>query len=64
MQKKVFAQKVFGSNLFLENKQIVSTPQTQWAAIAAARKTYTENPECFNLVYPYNLVRTYFTANA
>ena len=49
-EKKSFAVKVFGSNLFLQNKIIVSTPQTQWAALCAARKSYSENPKCFNLV--------------
>ena len=48
--KKSFAVKIFGSDLFLQNKKIVSTPQTQWAALCAARKSYSENPKCFNLV--------------
>ena len=35
--KKLFAQKIFGSHLFLQNQKVVFTPQKQWAAIKAAR---------------------------
>jgi hypothetical protein len=34
--KKSAALKIFGSNLFLKNKKIEFTPQTQWAALASA----------------------------
>lgn len=62
--KKSFAVKVFGSNLFLQNGKIEFTPQTQWAALCAARKSYSENPKCFNLVdycfQNYNLIISEF----
>lgn len=48
--KKSFAVKLFGSNLWLKDKKIVSTPKTQWAALCAARLKYYQNPKCFNLV--------------
>ncbi len=35
--KKLFAQKIFGSHLFLQNQKVVFTPQKQWAAVKAAR---------------------------
>ena len=35
--KKSFAQKIFGSHLFLKSQKIVFTPKTQWAALKAAR---------------------------
>jgi hypothetical protein len=34
--KKSFAQKIFGSNLFLKNQKIEYVAQTQYAAISAA----------------------------
>ena len=34
--KKNLAQKIFGLNLFLKNRRISFTPQTQWAALCAA----------------------------
>ena len=48
--KKSAAKKIFGSNLYLRNKEIEFTPEKQWAALAAARESFYENPECFNLV--------------
>ena len=36
--KKSSAKKIFGSNLYLSAKKITALPQTQWAALAAARK--------------------------
>ena len=58
LDKKTYAQKVFGSNLYLKNKKIESTPQTQWAALRAAKVSFLKNPECFNLVASYGVVRT------
>ena len=52
LDKKTYAQKVFGSNLYLKNKKIESTPQKQWAALRAAKVSFLKNPECFNLVGP------------
>ena len=64
LQKKIFAQKVFGSNLFLKNRELQFTPQTQWAALCAARLDYEKNPKSFAMVFPYKNVRTYFTKNS
>ncbi len=40
--KKSAAQTIFGSNLYLRNKEIEFTPEKQWAALAAARKNFSE----------------------
>jgi site-specific DNA recombinase len=42
--KKSAAQKIFGSNLFLKNQKIVFIPQTQWAALSAARLEERKTP--------------------
>ncbi len=47
--KKLFAQKIFGSNLSLQNKKIDFVPKTQWAALCAARVEYEKNPKCFEM---------------
>ncbi len=48
--KKSAAQKIFGSHLFLKNQKIVSTPQTQWAALSAALGKVGKIPLCNILV--------------
>ena len=48
--KKSAAQKIFGLNLFLKNQKIESTPQTQWAAVAAAHSKVGKYPLCKILV--------------
>ena len=45
--KKSFAQKIFGSNLFLKNQKIVFTPITPSAALCAALRNFTKKPNCF-----------------
>src|SRR5579872_2380973 len=40
--KKSAAQKIFGSNLFLNFQKLHGTPQIQWAAIAAAHEKISE----------------------
>ena len=47
--KKSLAQKIFGSNLYLRNKEIEFVPQTQWATLCAARQKISENSFCFVL---------------
>ena len=41
--KKLFAKKIFGSNLYLSAKKISGLPQTQWAALAAAIENSDKN---------------------
>lgn len=43
------ALKIFGSNLFLKNKKIEFTPQTQWAALGAALEKNQNSSTCPNL---------------
>ena len=50
--KKLAAQKIFGSNLFLKNQKIEFTPQTQWAALSAAREKIGKIPLSLILVAP------------
>jgi hypothetical protein len=59
LQKKVFAQKVFGSHLFLQNQKIVSVPQTQWAALRAALEKVGKIPLSCIMECRYNKARTY-----
>jgi site-specific DNA recombinase len=40
--QKTFAQKIFGSNLFLKNKEIEFTPKMHWAALKAAHAKVPE----------------------
>jgi hypothetical protein len=62
--KKSFAQKIFGSHLVLKNQKIVFVPPTQWAALAAAQKKFSENPSCFILESLYSSARTHFIKNS
>ena len=43
--KKSFAQKIFGSHLFLKNQKIEFVPTAQWAALRAAREKNSEMSE-------------------
>jgi hypothetical protein len=61
LQKKQFAQKVFGLNLSLKDKKIDFTPQTQWASLREARVMALKKPSCFEMEYWHNEVRTYLT---
>jgi site-specific DNA recombinase len=49
LQKKQFAQKVFGLNLSLKDKKIDFTPQTQWASLREARVMALKKPSCFEM---------------
>jgi site-specific DNA recombinase len=48
--KKSFAQKIFGSNLFLKNQKIEFTPQTQWASLLEALENKSKLSESLILV--------------
>ena len=63
LPKKVFAQKIFGSHLFLQNQKVVFTPQKQWAAIKAARAKVGKVPLSCILECLDSEGRTYFTTN-
>ena len=54
--KKVLAQKIFGSNLFLSEKIARGYALIPWAALRAAPKFRT-------LEYIYETARTHFTKN-
>jgi len=62
--KKNLAQKIFGLNLFLKNRQISFTPQTQWAALCAALESVSKNDMCLVMVPLYASVKTYFIKNS
>jgi hypothetical protein len=61
--KKSSAQKIFGSNLFLNNRLLVSTPTKPYASLREAGKNFGENELCLKLEYLYDALRTYFTQN-
>jgi hypothetical protein len=50
LAKKSFAQKIFGSNLFLKNQKIEFTPQTQWASLLEALENKSKLSESLILV--------------
>jgi len=70
-EKKVASKEVFGSNLFLANREarlcapsgIDSEPQNQWAALRAALEMASKKPKSMVLVWLYNSARTYFSKN-
>ena len=41
--KKIFGQKIFGSNLFLKNRKIGFTPINPYATLRVARENFSEN---------------------
>ena len=41
--KKISAKKIFGTNLFLNNRLLVSTPTVPYDALCASRKNFSEN---------------------
>jgi DNA invertase Pin-like site-specific DNA recombinase len=55
--------KIFGSNLLLQNRSLVSTPTPPYASLREARQNFSENDLNNSLVSIYNSVRTYFTQN-
>ena len=46
--KKTHAKKIFGSNLFLSDRSLVSTPTPPYASLREARKNFGENENCLN----------------
>jgi len=48
--KKISAQKIFGSNLFLNNRLLVSTPAEPYASLREARQNFSEKTFCTQLV--------------
>jgi site-specific DNA recombinase len=50
--KKSSAQKIFGSNLFLKNRLLVSTPTPPYASLREARLNFSETGDCMILVAP------------
>ncbi len=62
--KKSAAKKIFGLNLWLQNQKIVSVPQTQWAAVAAAHKKIPETKLGLILVKLYPDSRSHFIKNS
>ena len=45
--KKSSLQKIFGSNLHLQNKKVQETSPPPWAALRAARATFAESDASF-----------------
>jgi hypothetical protein len=58
--KKSAAQTLFGSNLYLKNKEIEFTPQMHWAAIKAAHQRIQYENKGSVLVWLFQQARTYF----
>jgi hypothetical protein len=61
--KKSSLLKIFGSNLLLKNRILVSTPTPPYASLREARQNFSENDLNNSLVSIYNSIRTYFTQN-
>jgi hypothetical protein len=61
--KKSSLLKIFGSNLSLKNRILVSTPTPPYASLREARQNFSETDLNNSLVSIYNSVRTYFTEN-
>ena len=47
--KKSYAKKIFGTNLFLSSRSLVSTPTPPYASLREARKNFGENESCLKL---------------
>jgi len=62
--KKSFAQKIFGSNLFLKNKKIEFIAQPQYAALVAAHGKTGKTPFSLIITELYNAARTHFAKNS
>ena len=61
--KKSHAKKIFGSNLFLNNRLLVSTPTKPYASLREARLNFSEKDNSVILVALYSSIRTHFTQN-
>ena len=62
--KKSFAQKIFGSNLFLKNQKIEYVAQTQYAELCSAYGKNGNFPTCRIVAHRYDLARTEFIKNS
>jgi hypothetical protein len=61
--KKSSLLKIFGSNLLLKNRILVSTPTTPYASLREARLKFSENDFGSYLVALYDSILTHFTQN-
>ena len=59
--KKSSAQKIFGSNLFLNNRLLVSTPTKPYASLREAGKNFGENELCLKLEHVWDINADPFT---
>ncbi len=62
--KKTSLQKIFGSNLFLQNQKIVSVPIPPYAELRSARLNFSEKGLSFIVALLYDPVRGYFMQNS
>jgi DNA invertase Pin-like site-specific DNA recombinase len=61
--KKSSLLKIFGSNLLLKNRSLVSTPTPPYASLREARLKFSENELSSYLVALYASILTHFTQN-
>ena len=62
--KKSFAQKIFGSNLFLKNQKIEFIAKTQYAELSSAYRNNGDFPSCNIVAQLYDTARTHFIQNS
>ena len=61
--KKSSLLKIFGSNLLLKNRNLVSTPTKPYASLREARQNFSETDLNNSLVALYASILTHFTQN-
>ena len=61
--KKISLQKIFGSNLTLQNRKVVGNAFNHWAELRSARQNFAENESGLIVESLLNKVRTYFEKN-
>jgi hypothetical protein len=61
--KKSAAKKIFGTNLFLNSRLLVSTPTPPYASLREARQNFLGNENSVILVALFSSIRTHFTRN-
>jgi hypothetical protein len=59
--KKLSLQKIFGSNLSLKNRILVSTPTPPYASLREARLNFLENSSVLCIAQLYLFLQTYFS---
>ena len=62
--KKSSLVKIFGSNLFLKNRILVSTPTKPYASLREARSNFSEKEASLFAAHLYAQIREYFMANS